>query len=60
MTYEEHKARHELLHKCLDEPAADMIRHTERTLTGTSVMELIEWSNIQTMSPSGHTIHGEE
>ncbi len=55
MTTEEHKARHRELHKALDELVADYIDTqaypSAKGLIETTVMELIEWSHAQTISP---------
>lgn len=52
MKYQEHKKRHEELHKALDELVADYItHHQDSRLTGTTVMQLMEWSFKQTISP---------
>jgi hypothetical protein len=48
----EHKARHETLHKNLDELVADFLDHTEALPSRTTVMELMEWSHQQTLSPT--------
>jgi len=52
MTQEQHRKHHDLLHKHLDELAADFIQHTEKTLHDTSVEELLKWSYDQTMTPT--------
>ena len=52
MTPIEHKKRHEELHKALDELVADFIRHTDKMLSATSVMQLIQWSHQQTQNPT--------
>ena len=53
MTEEEHKNRHEELHKALDELFADFIAHGGGRTTNT-IMDLIDWSYIQTQKPD-HT-----
>ncbi len=55
---ESHKQRHEQLHRMLDELVADWITHTNGRPSGSTVMDLIEWSHIQTKLPDGP--HGEE
>lgn len=52
MDYKEHKARHQLLHKELDELVADFITHTNSRPSKATVMELIEWSYTQTLNPT--------
>ena len=52
MTKEEHIVRHKELHRCLDELAADMIRHTGALPTTTTVMELMRWAYEQTINPT--------
>ncbi|VVB55190.1 Uncharacterised protein [uncultured archaeon] len=53
-----HAKRHEKLHKALDELTADFIvNNPGHTLGGTSIMELMEWSNTQTQAPAGN-YHG--
>ena len=52
MNEQEHKERHIELHKALDELLADFISHTEGSLGKTTIMELIEWSHRQTISPT--------
>lgn len=51
LTKQQHKERHEVLHKMLDELVADFIDHTQGSLNGTSIMQLIEWSYQQTKQP---------
>jgi hypothetical protein len=46
-----HIERHKYLHSHLDELVADMIINTKKSLSKTSVMELIEWSHKQTENP---------
>jgi len=52
MTPEEHKQKHTELHKALDELVADFIQHTEKHLSKTPILELIQWSNSQTHEPT--------
>ena len=52
MNLKEHKERHIQLHKSLDELCGDYIRHTEMLLSDVSLMDLIEWSHLQTLNPS--------
>ena len=51
MNPEEHKEKHIKLHKSFDELTADYVSHTEKLLSETTVMELIEWSYSQTINP---------
>jgi hypothetical protein len=51
MTTEEHKARHEQLHKSLDELLADFTTHTGKLFSDTPIMDLIVWSHSQTIAP---------
>lgn len=46
MTSEQHKKRHEELHKNLDELFADYITHhpNQRGFTSMSIMQLLNWS----------------
>ena len=48
---EEHKARHVLLHKELDELLADFIMHTHKLPSQTTIMEFLTWSHEQTVNP---------
>ncbi len=52
MDREEHKARHQLLHRELDELLADFISHTKALPSKTTIMELVEWSHGQTINPT--------
>ncbi len=52
MEEKEHKERHEFLHKCLDELAADWISYTGKLPSKCTVMELMEWSHQQTINPT--------
>ena len=55
---ESHKKNHEKLHKNLDELVADWIRHSskpgvnEKTLSNTSILDLMEWSAKQVKNPT--------
>lgn len=52
MTDAEHKARHEALHKALDELGCDYLLHNpDRLLSNTTVMELAHWSHAQCLNP---------
>ena len=50
--YQTHQERHVFLHKHLDELLADYINETEKLISETKFWEFIEWSHLQTMSPS--------
>ena len=52
MKKEEHKIRHKELHKMLDELIADYIRHNDKRLSETNIIELMQWSYQQTLNPS--------
>ena len=53
MTPEEHKKRHEELHQAFDQLLADFIVHnTDKLLSNTTVLELVEWSHRQTIAPT--------
>lgn len=53
MTRNEHIERHKELHKALDELLADFIGHTGKLPSQTTILELLQWSNAQTVSPMG-------
>ena len=46
-----HKHRHVQLHRNLDELVADYITHTQGLPSKTTVLELMTWSNGQTVNP---------
>lgn len=48
----DHKARHEQLHKGLDELVADWIGHTKHTPSHATVMDLMQWSAGQMDAPT--------
>lgn len=50
MDEKEHKEKHKLLHKYLDELVADFVQNTNKIPSETSVMELMEWSHKQTLN----------
>ena len=52
LTPAKHRAVHEELHGMLDELLADFIIHTKRTLRETTLLEFLEWSHQQTISPT--------
>jgi hypothetical protein len=45
---DEHRKRHQQLHKALDELVADYIGETEALPSKTTILELINWSYKQT------------
>ena len=53
MTAEEHKAKHKEWRRCLEELVADFVRQTKISLKKATVMELIEWSDLQALKPDG-------
>ncbi len=53
MNKELHIKRHQELHKTFDELCADFIKHTNKLLSKTTVMELMKWSFEQTKNPVG-------
>lgn len=52
MSKGEHKERHILLHKHLDELIADYITHTGKTPSTSTLMEFLTWSYEQTQNPT--------
>ena len=54
MNEEEHKKKHEDLHRAFDELMDDWMTHTQRRPSKSSVLELLEWSFRQTAGPD-HT-----
>ena len=48
MKNKEHKERHQLLHKMLDELVADFIQETGKLPSETKLIELMDWSYEQT------------
>jgi hypothetical protein len=52
MTTSQHKARHILLHKHLDELVADWITHSGSTPSKATVLQLLHWSHAQAIEPS--------
>lgn len=51
-TKEQHKKRHILLHRMLDELLTDFIRDTGKMPSGCKIGELMKWSFEQTKKPS--------
>ncbi len=47
----EHIEQHKKLHDALDELLADFLNHTKNLPTKTSLMELLNWSYLQTTNP---------
>lgn len=47
-----HRLRHVMLHRALDELAADFMVATARRPSETTVLELITWSHQQTINPT--------
>lgn len=54
MTPEEHKERHILLHKMLDELLADYIGHNteQKSFLKMPLEDLLDWSHQQTIEPT--------
>lgn len=52
LTKAQHRQRHVLLHKHLDELLADFITHTGKLPSKTSLMEFLRWSAEQTHTPT--------
>ena len=51
-----HQAVHEALHRSLDELVADYITQTHRRPSESTVLELMQWSFVQVMRPSGNPV----
>ena len=51
VTTEEHIEKHKILHKHLHELIADFINHTGRLPSQATILELMKWSNQQTIKP---------
>ncbi len=49
---ERHTQRHIILHKRLDELVADFIKHTGGLPSKTTLLEFMEWSHKETLSPT--------
>lgn len=47
-----HRERHVLLHRMLDELMADYISKTGRRLGNSTLLDLMDWSHSQTISPT--------
>lgn len=60
MTKEEHRQRHEFLHKAFDELLADFLMHNrEARPSSSTLIELMNWSHQQTLDPTpldGHLV----
>ena len=52
MNIREYIERHKELHICLDELIADMMVCTGKRVNEITLMDLIEWSYTQTISPT--------
>ena len=52
LNLEEHKARHDVLHKCLDELIADYITHTDKRPSSSTIFEIMIWSASQVEAPT--------
>jgi hypothetical protein len=53
VTRDEHRARHVLLHKMLDELAADYFSHVREAMpSNTTLTQLMKWSYAQTIDPA--------
>jgi hypothetical protein len=52
MTREEHKERHILLHRELDELIADFISCTKQSLNNYTIKDFLTWSYEQTKNPT--------
>jgi hypothetical protein len=50
--HEEHRTRHALLQRMLDEIVADFISHTYHLPSNVSVMDLMKWSSSQVDNPT--------
>lgn len=59
MTLDEHIARHKELHRSLDELIADFITHNNCNLSNTTLMDFMEWSYLQTKSPTADKESGQ-
>lgn len=55
----QHRARHVMLHKMLDELLADWITHTNKLPSQSTCMELMEWSYAQTIEPTEGKVPGD-
>ena len=52
MTHKEHRERHVLLHKSLDELLADWLTHDSAASIDRPLIELMKWSHGQTEKPT--------
>lgn len=52
MTREEHIEAHKELHRNLDMLVADLIKHTDKLPSTTSVFDLMKWAYEQTIDPT--------
>jgi hypothetical protein len=58
MTPDEHRERHKLLHRYLDELLADFVRHSNGPVLGRTIEELMNWSFRQTETPDEEIVNG--
>ena len=54
MNKKEHIARHEFLHRALDELVADFIMHTNGLPSKSTLLDLMSWSCLQTKTPTAN------
>ena len=47
----EHKERHHMMHKYLDELVADFVNNTGKALRGVTLIEFMMWSKKQIKNP---------
>jgi hypothetical protein len=52
LTAVEHRERHQMLHRALDELLADFIDQTEAPVLARPIEDLIKWSHRQTIQPT--------
>ena len=52
MLEQEHKERHKKLHEMLDELVADYLTLTDKDLSNSTVMDLVQWSAGQVNNPT--------
>jgi hypothetical protein len=58
MTKEEHRKRHQELHRSFDELLADFLRHNrDRGLADTNLIQFMEWSCTQIRDPTEDPEH---
>jgi hypothetical protein len=59
VTQEEHKERHAILHRNLDELVADWITQTGKVPSKGTVLDLIRWSSQQAENPTDNSEEAE-